>query len=169
VELTAAGVGTVAALVLALSFLLAGVLKLRMPAATRDAFRALGVPRAATAARIVPLTELALGILLVVVPRIGAVLALATLAVFTAFLGDRLRRGVATPCNCFGARSARPLSQREIVRNLTFVVLALLALLAPRPVMPTLLDVVVVAGVVATCAIGRWLVLRALLPEAAPA
>lgn len=168
-EITAAGVGTVAALVLALSFLLAGVLKLRMPASTRDAFRALGVPRAGVAARLVPITELTLGVVLVVVPRIGAVLALVTLAVFTTFLGDRLRRGVTAPCNCFGARSTRPLSQREIVRNLAFAVLALLALLAPQPVVPTLLDVIVVAGVVAACAAGRRLALRALLPEATPA
>jgi hypothetical protein len=167
--MTAAGVGTVAALVLALSLFLAGVLKLRMPAATREAFRALAVPAAATSARLVPLLELALGILLVMAPRAGAVPALVTLPVFTAFLAERLRRGTVAPCNCFGARSPRPLSRREILRNLSFGVLALLALLAARPVMPTLLDVVVVAMVVAACALGRRLALRAPAPEVSPA
>lgn len=168
-EITAAGVGTVAAIVLALSFLLAAVLKLRMPAATRDALRALGVPGGPTGARLVPLVELALGIALVTTPRAGAVLALATLTVFTVFLADRLRRGLVAPCACFGARSSRPLSQREIARNLGFVVLALLALLTASPVMPSPLDVVVVAGVVAACAAGRRLALRALAPEVSPA
>lgn len=165
-EITAEGVGTVAAVVLALSFLVAGVLKLTMPEATRDAFRALGVPDADTAARVVPLVEIALGVVLVVVPRIGGVASLVTLAVFTAFLGERLRKGVSAPCNCFGARSSRPLSQREIVRNVSFLLLALLALLTPRPVVPTVVDVVVVAAVVGACAVGRRLALRALVPEA---
>lgn len=168
-EITAAGVGTVAALVLALSFLLAGVRKVQMPAATREAFRALRVPGADVAARLVPLIELALGVALAVVPRVGAVLSLVTLAVFTTFLGDRLRRGVTAPCACFGTRSTRPLSQREMVRNLGFAVLALLALLAPRPVVPTALDVIVVAAVVAAGAVGHRLALRALAPEGAPA
>ncbi len=168
-EITAEGVGTVAAVVLALSFVLAGVLKLTMPAATRDAFRALAVPNGEAAARVVPVIEIALGVVLAVVPRIGGVVSLVTLAAFTTFLAERLRGGVSAPCNCFGARSSRPLSQREIMRNVTFIVLALLALLTARPVVPTVLDVVVVAAVVGVCAIGRWVARRALIPEASAA
>jgi hypothetical protein len=41
-----------------------------------------------------------------------------------------LAQGVEAPCRCFGERSARPLSWRTLARNVVFVAVALVALLA---------------------------------------
>jgi uncharacterized membrane protein YphA (DoxX/SURF4 family) len=131
-----AGVGYAAAVVLALTFVRAGVAKLLAPAPTRTSFVALGVPAAEAAARVVPAVELALAVALAVVPPVGAAVALALLAFFTTFLAGRLRTGVRAPCGCFGAASAAELSGLDLVRNGLLGALALAALAADRPTVP---------------------------------
>jgi hypothetical protein len=55
--------------------------------------------------------------------RIGLLLALVALAVFSVVIVHALERGVDTSCNCFGSDGA-PLSWRHVTRNATLVVLA---------------------------------------------
>jgi hypothetical protein len=143
---TAAGVGYVAALVLAATFAAAAVAKLRDRDGTQRSFEALGVPDAAAASRLLPLPELAVVVLLAVVPVAGALAVLVLLAFFTTFLVGRLRAGVDAPCSCFGSASSSPLSWVAVARNLGLAALAVAALLATRPVVPTVADVAVVVG-----------------------
>lgn len=131
-----AGVGYAAAVVLALAFVRAGVAKVLAPGPTRTSFVALGVPAPDAATRAVPAVELGLAVALVVVPPVGAAVALALLAFFTTFLAGRLRAGVRAPCGCFGAASAAELSGVDLVRNALLGVLALAALTAERPALP---------------------------------
>ena len=142
--MTASGIGYVAAVVVAASFALAAVAKLRdLPGTLRD-FEALGVPSSELFVRLVPLTELAVVALLLILPAGGGIAALVTLAFFTTFLVGRLRAGVRAPCACFGAASRAPLSGVEIVRNLGLMALAAMALAADRPTRPTVADLAAV-------------------------
>lgn len=131
-----AGVGYVAAVVLALAFVRAGVAKVLAPGPTRASFAALGVPGPDAAARLVPAVELGLAVALVVVPALGAAVALGLLAFFTTFLAGRLRAGVRAPCGCFGAAAAAPLSVLDLVRNALLGALAVAALAADGPTIP---------------------------------
>jgi uncharacterized membrane protein YphA (DoxX/SURF4 family) len=142
--MTAAGVGYCAAVVLAALFATASVAKLRDLPATLEQFTALGLPRPGVFTRFVPLAELALVTLLLVVPAVGAIFAIVTLAFFTTFLIGRLRAGVTAPCACFGATVSTPLSRVDIVRNLMLMVLAGLALMASRPIAPPPVDLLAV-------------------------
>jgi hypothetical protein len=54
----------------------------------------------------------------------GFVLALALLGIFSLALGLALRRGIRTPCHCFGA-SERPVSRYDLWRNAGFALCAL--------------------------------------------
>ena len=147
--MTASGLGYTAAVVVAAVFAVAGVTKLRDLGATARDFDRLGIPRAEVFARMVPLAELSVTVLLLVVPPAGAIAALVTVAFFTTFLAGRLRAGVSAPCACFGASSRAPLSGLEIARNLGLLALGGLALATDRPVMPKVLDLVVVGGATA--------------------
>ncbi|WP_158412566.1 MauE/DoxX family redox-associated membrane protein [Ilumatobacter nonamiensis] len=83
-------------------------------------------------ARLVPWYELVVGALLLsgVARPWPAVVAVATLVVFTVFILRRLRDGDRPPCACFGARSSRPLGRGQVARNAGLIVVALLATLA---------------------------------------
>jgi uncharacterized membrane protein YphA (DoxX/SURF4 family) len=142
--MTVAGVGYSAAVVLAALFSTASIAKLRDLPATLTQFTDLGLPRPGVFARIVPLAELALVTLLLVVPAVGAIFAMVTLAFFTTFLIGRLRAGVTAPCACFGATVSSPLSWVDIVRNLMLMALAGLALMATRPIAPPPIDLLAV-------------------------
>lgn len=131
-----AGLGYACALVLAGVFVRAGVAKAVRPAETAAGFVALGVPASPVTARIVPVVELALAAILLAAPRAGGVAALVLLAAFTAFVGRTLRRGLAVPCNCFGAARAEPVSRVDLLRNLLLGGLAVAALLPSEPVLP---------------------------------
>lgn len=120
-------VGYACALVLALVFVWAGVAKLMRVEETRAAFAALGVPKSAVAARVVPAMELLLAAMLVAVPRPGAVFALLGLLAFNFLLMRALKAGVTTPCNCFGSRHADPVSRRDLRRNAGLMALAVSA------------------------------------------
>jgi len=127
-------VGGVAAVVLAVVFGLAGVSKGRRPGRTATAFRGLGLPAAGALARVVPLAEVALGIVLVMRPRLGGVVALVALAGFSVVLAAALRRGVRVACGCFGGSGAQPVTVADLVRNALLAVPAAAALAVPGPV-----------------------------------
>jgi hypothetical protein len=87
--------------VAALLLCLAGVLKLRSPAAAAGALRALGLPSAVWIVRTLAVGEIALGVVCSVHPSrvLGAVLA-ATYVAFAAVAAALVRRRAA--CGCFG-------------------------------------------------------------------
>jgi uncharacterized membrane protein YphA (DoxX/SURF4 family) len=148
--MTAGGFGYVAACVLAALFVIAAVTKARDVAATRRSFDALGVPNAATFARLVPAIEVTIAVALLLAPPIGGAAALMTLAFFTTFLASRLRAGVRAPCACFGTATAEPLSIVKLVDNAFLIAAGVAATAAARPAMPTIIDVGAVLVVVGT-------------------
>ena len=77
-------------------------------------------------ALLLPFLELILGAALVVLKPAPTVLGLATLVlvVFTVYLSAQVMGKSQVPCACFGARSVRPPSWRDVMRN--FVLIALL-------------------------------------------
>jgi hypothetical protein len=96
----------------------------------------------------VPAGEVALALVLVVLPWLGALLALATLAGFTVLLSGEVRRGSGVSCGCFGTASSAPISFVELLRNALLACLAVLAAFAERPVAPDLPSVVTVSSAV---------------------
>ena len=147
--MSSTGVGYAAAVALAAIFAIAAVAKLRDISATERDFVGLGLPRASFFARFVPLVELSIVALLLIVPPAGALAALVSLAFFTTFLIGRLRAGVRAPCACFGSSRARPISARDVLRNLLLMALALVCLATDRPTAITLLDALAVVVVIA--------------------
>ena len=147
--MTVSGLGYAAAVALAAIFAIAAVAKLRDISATERDFVGLGLPRASFFARFVPLAELSIVALLLIVPPAGALAALVSLAFFTTFLIGRLRSGVRAPCACFGSSRARPISARDVIRNLLLMALALVCLATDRPTAITLLDALAVVVVIA--------------------
>jgi len=158
--MTAAGLGTAAAVVLALVFVFAAGSKARDRVGTRRSFADLGVPAPRTAAVVVPILEVATAVALLVRPAIGGVVALVVLAFFTTFLAGRLRAGITSPCSCFGGTGSHPLSVVELLRNAELALLAVAALAAPHPERPTVADLVALAAMVAAGAAGLALVRR---------
>lgn len=142
--MSATGIGYTAAVVVAVVFAVAGAVKLHDHPGTTDGFAELGVPRPRTMAMFVPLAELSVVALLLIVPPVGAIGALVTLAFFTTFLVGRLRAGVRAPCACFGSARRDPLSGVEVARNAGLMVLAALALATDRPARPSPSELVVV-------------------------
>lgn len=67
-----------------------------------------------------PPLELLIGALLIVLPPQAFVLGSATLLllIFTAFLVAQIATKSHVPCACFGSRSSRPPSGRDVLRNL---------------------------------------------------
>lgn len=136
------GLPYLAALVLAAAFAIAAIAKWRDRPGTARAFRALGVPRPWTSARLVPGVEATLAVGLVVTPSGAAGVALALLVAFTVFLVGRLRAGVHAPCSCFGGWGTGSLGPADVVRNGWLLLAALVALGGARPEVPTPLAVV---------------------------
>lgn len=142
------GFGYVCAVVLAAVFVRAGVAKAIRSEGTVAGFVALGVPSAPVVARAVPAVEIALAVALLSFPRIGGVAALVSLGAFSVFLARAVRAGVTVGCNCFGQARAEPVSGRDLARNAMLATLALAALSASRPVVPSLVAVLSAAAVV---------------------
>ena len=92
------------------------------------------VPWAARAAK--PLAAITLGAEIVIavalLPHRTAPVALGGAALlllaFTAALAGAVRRGVDTPCRCFGASSNRPPGPAQVIRNLVLIVVAVAGL-----------------------------------------
>ena len=140
------GVAYPSALVLAAVFLCAGTSKLMDPRAADASLRALAVPTAAVTARLLPLVEFALALALLVSPVVGGILALAALSAFSAVLAARVRAGTTAPCACFGTASREPVSSVELLRNALLAALAVTALFATGPRLPTLEATVTVSA-----------------------
>jgi hypothetical protein len=132
------GIGYVAAVALALTFAWAAAAKLRNPVQTAVTFRALRLPRASALSRLVPASELLIAAALLVVPPVGATLALVALAFFTTLIVGRLRAGAQVSCGCFGTASAQPISFVEPLRNGLLAGAAVAALFATGPTAPDL-------------------------------
>jgi len=141
--MSAAGLGTVVAVVSAAVWGLAALGKLRHRAETAAAFSGLGLRAAPVLSVGVPLVELATAGLLLWRPALGGVVGLALLAVFTGVIVRALARGVDTGCGCFGARRPSPLGPADVVRNALLAALAVLATGAHRLTRPTAGDVAV--------------------------
>ena len=150
--------GSAAALLVAGVFAWAGALKLIAPARTTASFRSLGLPASSVLARLVPPFELATAALLVLIPRLGATLALASLAIFTAVVLVAISQGKQTGCGCFGASSSDDdLSYVEPVRNLVLALGAGAALLTPQVARPSLAALVAVTSAATASALGLGL------------
>ena len=119
--------GIVAAVVVAAVLLLAGVLKLAHPTEWRAQANGLGVP--AAVATIVPFVEIGIAAALVVQwqRHLFAWAAAALFVAFTTLLAVRLAQGQRPPCACFGALRSRPIGASNIVRNVAFIAIAVLA------------------------------------------
>jgi hypothetical protein len=105
------------------------------PAALAVVFAAAGgaklVDRETSVPRAISVAEIAVAVLLIAVPPVGAALALGLLAGFTVALVVRIRRGSEEPCECFGQLGTRPVSWLDVARNLGFMALAAVALVWP--------------------------------------
>ncbi|MEO7836293.1 MAG: MauE/DoxX family redox-associated membrane protein [Acidimicrobiales bacterium] len=110
----------------AVVLLVAGVAKLCQPSWPATA-RAFGAP--ARFVPVLPWLEIVLGALLA--SGVGlpwtAVAAATLLAGFTVAVAQRVRRGDAVPCGCFGETSPRPVGRDTVLRNLLLVILAIMA------------------------------------------
>ncbi|MBW3643176.1 MAG: thioredoxin family protein [Actinobacteria bacterium] len=140
------------ALALALVMGIAGGTKLRRRQRTGRTFLSQGLAWPRALATAVPVTELVLAAGLVVAPGWAGVATLAVLAGFTTFLVRALRRGDPLGCGCFGAARPEPVGGVEVARNAVLLaVSASVAVVAPDPVVPGVIPlVVVVAGAGAT-------------------
>ncbi|MEL6981732.1 MAG: MauE/DoxX family redox-associated membrane protein [Actinomycetota bacterium] len=123
----------VAGLLLAAVFALAAATKAVDHGATTSEFAALGLPRPALLARIVPPAEVGIAVALVARPAAGALLATLALLAFSAVLIAALRTGRSVSCGCLGALSREPVSVTTLVRNAGFLALAALAATGPTP------------------------------------
>ena len=126
--MAAAGLG--ASIVLGLVFLVSGGSKIAAGHAWPDQARGLGAPPLVVP--VLPWLEIVLGAVLVMqlAPVLAAAVALAVLVAFTALILRRLSEGEHPPCACFGAWSTKPLGRGHVVRNVGFMALGVVALLA---------------------------------------
>ncbi len=120
---------TTAAWLLAAVFAIAATTKFRDPLGTRRSLGDFGLPNPRLLARILPATEVATALLLVVDPRLGGQCAVALLVAFTTLIVGRLMAGHRDACGCFGTWFQRPLSWRDLTRNGLLITLSVIAAL----------------------------------------
>ncbi|MCP3992341.1 MAG: hypothetical protein GY724_24940 [Actinomycetia bacterium] len=116
-----------AALVLAAVLVWAAGAKAMRPTETARQFDDIGLRGAKALAIALPLIELATGVLLVISPGWGGVVAFALLAGFTVILARLVYSGRPVPCHCFGGSSTEPVSTLSLVRNGCLLALAAMA------------------------------------------
>lgn len=123
-------VGLVASVLLGVVFLVSGGAKIAAGPAWPEQAAALGAP--SVVVPLLPWAEIVLGAILVMqlAPVVACVVALVLLAAFTALIIRRLSQGQHPPCACFGSWSARPLGAGHVARNVAFMLLGVLALVA---------------------------------------
>ena len=123
-------VGLVASIVLGLVFLVSGGSKLAAGPGWPEQASGLGAP--SFVVPVLPWFEIVLGAVLVMqlVPTLAAAVALLVLVAFSMLILRRLAEGRHPPCACFGAWSTKPLGRGHVGRNLGFIALAVIALLA---------------------------------------
>ena len=120
----------VASILLGVVFLASGASKIAAGPAWPEQARGLGAP--SFVVPLLPWFEIVLGAVLVMqlAPVPAAAIALVVLVGFTALIVRRLSQGQHPPCACFGTWSTKPLGRGHVLRNLGFIALALVALLA---------------------------------------
>ena len=125
-----AAVGLVASILLGLVFLASGASKIAAGPAWPEQARGLGAP--SFVVPLLPWFEIVLGAVLVMqlAPVPAAAIALVVLVGFTALILRRLAQGQHPPCACFGTWSTKPLGRGHVLRNVGFIVLAVVALFA---------------------------------------
>lgn len=149
--------GSATALLLAVLFAWAGVAKALRPAATASGFARLRVPAARAAARMVPLGELGLAVLLLARPRAGALAVLLALAAFSAVLARAMARGATRGCACFGPGGEPGPLSTALVRNALLATAALAAAAGePGPASLPALTGVSAAAVTGAVALALW-------------
>lgn len=128
----ASGVALVLRILLAGIFAFAALGKLSDRDGTAAAVRGFGIPAvlAGGLALLLPLAELSVAALLLPAgtARIGAIGALALLALFSLAIALNLARGRRPRCHCFGQSGAEPISARTLVRNGLLAVAAAMVL-----------------------------------------
>ena len=140
------GAAYAAALMLATVFAGAGAAKLARREVTARAFAALGLGSSPALAVGVPVLELVLAAGLVAVPEWAAVVALAVLAGFSAFVVSAVARGRVQGCGCFGSAHPAPMGDAEVLRNVLLAAAAGLAATSDGPVLPSPGALAVVGG-----------------------
>jgi len=123
-------VSTLAAAAVGAVFVYAGVAKVLSGREWPKSAARLGVPRAV--AIIVMLAEIVIGLGVVLGDswqRGFLVAGGALLIAFTVLLVSQMRNAERPPCMCFGGASQRPIGARDIVRNVSLLVLVLIAFL----------------------------------------
>jgi len=123
-------VGLVASILLGLVFLVSGGSKIAAGPSWPEQARGLGAP--SMVVPVVPWVEIALGAVLVMqlAPVPAAAIALVMLVGFTALIVRRLSQGRHPPCACFGSWSTKPIGAGHVARNVGFMALAVISLLA---------------------------------------
>lgn len=122
-------VGTIAAVLVGVAFLVAGASKVAARHAWPAQARELGAP--GIVIPVLPAVEIVVGALLVAqvaVPVVG-VLAVVLLLAFTALIVLRISQGKRPACACFGAWSSSPIGAGHVIRNMVLLVLAMTAVL----------------------------------------
>lgn len=123
-----------APLLLAVVFVVSGVVKLRDPQGVDTAFETLDVPaslRTPLVRRSFPWVEIALGVLLLLCPWwLNVLVALAALALTVAYLWliwSASRKPEPVDCHCFGGLTQGRVTGLTVARNVTLVLLGLVA------------------------------------------
>lgn len=83
-------------------------------------------------AYVLPVLELVLGAALMVLKPAPIVLGLSTLVllIFTVYLSAQVMGKSQIPCACFGARTTRPPSWKDVARNIVLIALLFISALA---------------------------------------
>ena len=121
-------------LILAATFLVAGVAKLGDREGSRQAVLGFGLPDrlAGPMSILVPLAEVAAAALLIptATAQVGAAFALALLLAFCAAIARSMLRGEAPECHCFGQLHSAPAGPKMLARNLVLAVAATVVLVS---------------------------------------
>jgi len=122
---------SVAAAIVGAVFVYAGVSKMLSGREWPKVAMRLGVPRMVAYAVMAAEIAVGLGMVLGDSWRHEFLFAGATLLVaFTALLAVHMRRDERPPCACFGGATRRPIGARDIVRNISLLVLVFVAILS---------------------------------------
>lgn len=129
--MTRADLANLAAIVVGAVFVYAGVAKALSGREWPRAASRLGVPRVIAFAVMVTEVAIGLGMVLGESWRDGFLVSGALLLVaFTALLAKHLRSGNRPPCACFGGASQRPIGARDVVRNVSLLVVVVIAIVS---------------------------------------
>ena len=122
-------ISSLAAAVVGAVFVYAGVSKVLAGRQWPASARQLGVPTIVAVIVMIAEVVIGLGMVLGDAWRNGFLVAAAALLVaFTALLLVQLRKDVRPPCACFGGSAQRPIGTRDVVRNVTLLVLVFVAI-----------------------------------------